>query len=121
MVDKVKVTNYMIEKFRRDISFQKLRVAEDLSQDMKFQLFKVVEILISGPEAKALQAAKDALIEANTDKDQLPFNHPKVRELMEVDSGVELDRLSMFKKDIPKSFTLEDMLLTSWLIEFKDG
>lgn len=120
MSDKIKVKNFMIERFQKDISFQKLQVSEDLGQDIKFTLYKLMEILTNGPEAKALIEAKNALIRAEGEDEQLSFNHPKVVELMELDSGIELDRIIMLVKDIPKVFTLEDMRLTSWLIEFKD-
>lgn len=120
MGNKVKISNFMIERFQRDISFKKLRVAEDISQAMKFELFKLVERLTNGTEAKAMLAAKNALIKAEGKDEQLSFNHPKVQELMELDSGIELDKIVMLAKDIPSAFTLEDMRQTAWLIEFKD-
>ena len=120
MTEKVKFTNFMIEKFQRDISFQKLRVSEDLSQELKFELFKLVEILTNGPEAKALIAAKNELIRTDGKKDILSFDHPKVQELMNLESGIEFNKLYVCVKDIPKALTPEDMRQISWLIEFKD-
>jgi hypothetical protein len=120
MGDKVKVSNFMIETFQRDMSFNKLRVSEDIGQALKFTLFKLMELLTNGVEATALREAKNALIQAEGEEDQLDFNHPKVAELMALDSGIELDKIEMLVKDIPKAFTLEDMIRTSWLIEFKD-
>lgn len=120
MGDKIKITNFMIEKFHRDISFKKLQVATELSQEFKFKLFKMFESMLNSKEARALAEAKNALIEASSDSKELAFDHPKVTELMELDSGIELEKLIMSVKDIPHNFTLEDMMVTSWLIEFKD-
>ena len=117
---KVKITNFMIERFQRDESFTKLRRAIGLGAADKYRIFKLAEILMNGPEARALNAAKDELIKSTSDKEQLSYNHPKVMELMELESGLELEKLTLQASKLPADFTPEDMMITSWLIEYED-
>ena len=117
---KVKITNFMIERFQRDESFTKLRRAIGLGAADKYRIFKLAEILMNGPEARALNAAKDELIKSTSDKEQLSYNHPKVLELMELESGLELEKLTLQASKLPADFTPEDMIITSWLIEYED-
>ena len=115
---KVKITNFMIENFQREEAFAKLRRAIGLGAADKYKIFKLSEILINGPEARALSAAKDEIIKTTTDKEQLSYNHPKVMELMELETGLELDKLTLQANKLPSDFTPEDMMITSWLIEY---
>ena len=117
---KVKITNFMIENFQREQSFTKLRRAIGLGAADKYRIFKLAEILMNGPEARALNAAKDELIKSTSDKEQLSYNHPKVLELMELESGLELEKLTLQASKLPADFTPEDMMITSWLIEYED-
>ena len=115
---KVKITNFMIENFQREQSFTKLRRAIGLGAADKYRIFKLAEILMNGPEARALNAAKDELIKSTSDKEQLSYNHPKVMELMELESGLEIEKLTLQASKLPADFTPEDMMITSWLIEY---
>ena len=117
---KVKITNFMIDMFNREESFQKLRRAIGLRAAEKYLIFKLAEILINGPEARALNAAKDELIKTTDAKEQLSYTHPKVLELMELESGLEVEKLTLQASKLPADFTPEDMLITSWLIEYVD-
>ncbi|MGB2828565.1 MAG: hypothetical protein WBC50_10295 [Dehalococcoidales bacterium] len=147
---KVKITNFMIENFQREQSFMKLRRAIGLGAADKYKIFKLAEILMNGPEARALNAAKDELVKTTEEKkrlevieakgrfiegkekevdkaikeieqkSQLTYTHPKVRELMELESGIELEKLILQASKLPADFTPEDMMITSWLIEYKD-
>ena len=129
-VSKVKITNFMIERFQREESFMKLRRAIGLRAADKYKIFKLAEILINGPEARALNAAKDELIKEIAvknehikkieEKEQLTYNHPKVMELMELESGLELEKLTLQASKLPSDFTPEDMMITSWLIEYME-
>jgi len=115
---KVKITNFMIERFQRDESFMKLRRAIGLRAADKYKIFKLAEILMNGPEARAFNAAKDELIKTTDEKEQLSYNHPKVLELMNLETGLELDKLVLQASKLPADFTPEDMMITSWLIEY---
>jgi len=53
-------------------------------------------------------------------KEQLSYNHPKVLELMELESGLEVEKLILQASKLPADFTPEDMMITSWLIEYVD-
>lgn len=117
---KVRITNFMIERFQRDESFTKLRRAIGLGAADKYKIFKLAEILMNGPEARALSAAKNDLIKTTSEKEQLSYNHPKVMELMELETGLELEKLTLQANKLPADFTPEDMMVTSWLIEFGD-
>ena len=117
---KVKITNFMIENFQREQSFMKLRRAIGLGAADKYRIFKLAEILMNGPEARALNAAKDELIKSTNEKEQLSYTHPKVMELMELESGLELEKLTLQASKLPADFTPEDMMITSWLIEYED-
>lgn len=117
---KAKITNFMIERFQREESFMKLRRAIGLRAADKYKIFKLAEILINGPEARALNAAKDELIKTTDEKEQLSYNHPKVMELMELETGLELDKLILQASKLPSDFTPEDMMITSWLIEYME-
>ena len=117
---KVKITNFMIERFQRDESFAKLRRAIGLGAAHKYKIFKVAENMMNGPEARALNKAKDELIKSISDKEQLSYNHPKVKELMELESGLELEKLILQASKLPADFTPEDMIITSWLVEYVD-
>ena len=142
----VKITNFMIENFQREKSFQKLRRAIGLGAADKYRIFKLAEIVMNGPEARALNAAKDELVKetaakvkelikietelelekAELDKrikhieaeEQLSYTHPKVMELMELESGLEVEKLTLQASKLPADFTAEDMMITSWLIEY---
>ena len=127
---KVKITNFMIERFQREGAFMKLRRAIGLRAADKYKIFKLSEILVNGPEARALNAAKDELIKAIAvkneqikkieEKEQLSYNHPKVLELMDLESGLELEKLILQASKLPADFTPEDMMITSWLVEYLD-
>ena len=117
---KVKVTNFMIERFQREESFTKLRRAIGLGAADKYKIFKLSEILINGPEAKALNAAKDELIKTSDGKEQLSYTHPKVVELMDLETGLEVEKLILQISKLPEDFTPEDMMITSWLVEYMD-
>ena len=115
---KVKITNFMIENFQREQSFQKLRRAIGLGAADKYKIFKLSEILMNGPEARALNAAKDELIKTTDGKEQLSYTHPKVLELMELESGLEVEKLILQASELPADFTPEDMMITSWIVEY---
>jgi len=115
---KVKITNFMIERFQREQSFMKLRRAIGLGAATKYLIFKLSEILMNGPEARALNAAKDELIKTTDGKEQLSYAHPKVMELMDLDTGLEVEKLTLQASKLPADFTPEDMMITSWLIEY---
>jgi len=117
---KVKVTNFMIERFQREQSFTKLRRAIGLGAADKYKIYKLTEILMNGPEARALNAAKDELIKNTDEKEQLSYTHPKVLELMELESGLEVEKLTLQASKLPADFTPEDMMITSWLIEYTE-
>ena len=116
----VKVTNFMLDIFNREGSFKKLRQAIGLGAADKYKIFKLSEILLNGPEARALNAAKDELIKANKENEQLSYNHPKVVELMELESGLELEKLILNISKLPPNFTPEDMMVTAWLVNYID-
>jgi len=115
---KVKITNFMIEQFQREQSFMKLRRSIGLGAATKYLIFKLSEILMNGPEARALNAAKDELIKTTDGKEQLSYAHPKVMELMDLDTGLEVEKLTLQASKLPADFTPEDMMITSWLIEY---
>ena len=115
---KVKIANFMIERFQREEAFMKLRRAIGLRAADKYKIFKLAEILINGPEARAFNAAKDELIKATDGKEQLSYTHPKVLELMELESGLEIEKLTLQVSKLPADFTPDDMMITSWLIEY---
>ena len=117
---KVKITNFMIERFQREEAFMKLRRAIGLRAADKYKIFKLAEILINGPESRALNAAKDELIKTTDEKEQLSYNHPKVMELMDLDTGLEVEKLTLQASKLPADFTPEDMMITSWLIEYME-
>jgi len=117
---KVKITNFMIERFQREEAFMKLRRAIGLGAADKYKIFKLAEVLMNGPEARALGMAKDELIKTTDEKEQLTYTNPKVMELMELESGLELEKLILQASKLPADFTPEDMMITSWLIEYAD-
>ena len=119
-INKVKITNFMIDIFQREESFKKLRKATGLRAADKYKIFKLTEILTNGPEARALNAAKDELIKTSKDNEQLSYTHPKVLELMELESGIELEKLTLQASKLPADFSPDDMMITSWLIDYKD-
>ena len=145
---KVKITNFMIERFQREEAFVKLRRAIGLRAADKYRIFKLAEILMNGPEARAFNAAKDELVKETAvkvkeliriesglglekdelnkrimqieGKEKLSYNHPKVLELMELESGLEVEKLTLQASKLPADFTPEDMMITSWLIEYME-
>ena len=145
---KVKITNFMIENFQREQSFMKLRRAIGLGAADKYRIFKLAEILMNGPEARAFNAAKDELVKGTAvkvkelirieselelekdelnkrikqieGKERLSYNHPRVKEIMELESGLEVEKLILQASKLPADFTPEDMMITSWLIEYAD-
>ena len=119
-VPKVKITNFMIENFQREQSFMKLRRAIGLGAATKYLIFKLSEILMNGPEARALNAAKDELIKTTDGKEQLSYAHPKVMELMDLDTGLEVEKLTLQASKLPADFTPEDMMITAWLVNYID-
>ena len=109
----------MIERFERDESFGKLRRATWLGTSDKYEIFKLAEILMNGPEGRAFNAAKDELVKTTKSDEQLSYNHPKVMELMNLETGLELDKITLQVSELPADFTPEDMMTTSWIIEYK--
>ena len=117
--EKVKITNFMVDIFQREASFKKLRQAIGLRAADKYKIFRLTEVLTNGPEARALNAAKDEMIKTNKDE-KLSYTHPKVVELMELESGLEIEKLTLKVSRLPADFTPEDMMITSWLVDYTD-
>jgi len=157
---KVKITNFMIERFEQETAFIKLRRPLPLREDeikmgkpdfnleYRLKIFKLSEILMNSPEARAFNRLKNELIKIIEEKkqievveekerlkgaeqkevdkairaievkEQLTYNHPKVLELMNLETGLELDKLVLQVNKLPGDFTPEDMMITSWLIEY---
>ena len=119
-VPKVQITNFMIDVFNREESFRKLRSAIGLGAADKLKIYRISEILMNGPEARALNMAKEELIKTTDEKEQLSYTHPKVKEIMDLESGLEVEKLTLQTSKLAANFTPEDMMITSWLIEYTD-
>lgn len=125
----VKLTNAMIEGFINNPSIAKLRQLPGLRQEVRFKIFKLWETIIGSPAAKALIESKNLIIEEHNKKQEnlpegkrtaLTLDDPKVQELFNLDSGLEVEKVIIASSQLNPDFTPFDMSATSWIIEFEE-
>jgi len=125
----VKLTNGMIDGFFNNPSIKKLRTLPGLRADVRFKVFRLWEIIINSPEAKALSETKNHMLEEHNktqekvpekDRTMLMVDDPKVEELFGVDSGLAVEKVIISSSQLHPDFTPADMSATKWIIEFEE-
>lgn len=125
----VKMTNGMIDGFLTNPSIQRLRQLKGLRAELRFKIFKLWETILTSPEAKAVEATKNQMVKEHEEKQKklkeedrkpLLLESPQVQALFEVDSGLEVTKITISSDQLSGDFTPFDMSACRWIIDFKE-
>jgi len=125
----VKLTNGMIDGFLTNPSILKLRQLKGLRAALRYEIFKLWEMILTSPEAKALEATKNQMVKEHEErqktlkeKDRKPLllESEQVQSLFKIESGLEVKKVTISSDQLSGEFTPFDMSSCRWIIEFKE-
>lgn len=125
----LKLTNGMLDGFMNNPSIAKLRQLPGLGSEARFKIFKLWEIIVGSPEAKALMETKNHIIEEhNKSQEKLPepkrttlmIDDAQIQELFNLESGLEVEKPVISNSKLHSDFTPADMSATRWIIQFEE-
>ena len=125
----VKLTNGMLDGFLNNPSIHKLRQLPGLGTEVRFKIFRLWELVASSPQMKALIECKNVIItDYNKKQEKLPekertiltLDHPKIQELFNLESGLEVEKPVISNSKLSSDFTPLDMTATGWIIQFEE-
>lgn len=126
----VKLTNGMLDGFVNNPSITRLRQLKGLREGLRFKIFRLWETIVNSPEHKALNETKSVILKEynenqaklkEKDRTPLTFDNPKIQELFEMDSGLEIRKPIVPNNQLSGEFTPFDMNATSWIIQYEEG
>lgn len=118
----MKLKNAEINAIRTHPALDKLMKAKDLSNNLKLKLYKFTFKILDHLSAKALFTTLDDItkkyFEENKEDKTLNYANPVFEEILNQESEIEIDKLTIKEEDIPENITVEDMMMLTWLINF---
>lgn len=125
----VKLTNGMIDGFLTNPSILKLRQLKGLRAALRYEIFKLWEMILTSPEAKALEATKNQMVKEHEErqktlkeKDRKPLllESEQVQSLFKIESGLEVKKITISSDQLSGEFTPFDMSAVRWIIDFTE-
>lgn len=123
----MKVQNATIELFlnpQLSPSLHKLKLisGKKVTAQTKMNVFRLFEKMTGSEESRAYQKLKEETIEKHGENGQMQMTHPEMVALLNAESGLEIDKLEISMKELEsfEEWTPQDMLNTSWIVEYKE-
>ena len=116
----VSLTNGMIHGVQMNQSLKKLR-QQSLDPNKRQEVYQLCAAIRDSVQAKALQNNLTEMEEGHKEANNgasLLIKDPKVQELFNLDSGLQLHNVRIRKDLLGIDFKADDMFLTDWIIEY---